>query len=66
MQAMLWIRDTLVMASRELSKDILDVDVKFPLDKLLSMKDFLVLHVREEEMKKAVNEYDSWDYRESS
>lgn len=66
MQAMLWIWDTLVMASRELSKDILDVDVKFPLDKLLSMKDFLVLHVREEEMKKAVNEYDSWDYRESS
>lgn len=66
MQATLWSRDTLFMAFWELSKDILDVDVKITMDKLPFIKDFLGYQAREEEMKIVGGEYDLWYYSESS
>lgn len=50
---------------KDLSKDILDVDTKFPLNTLPSMKEFLAYQARKEEAKKVYEEYDSWDDNES-
>lgn len=54
------------MAFRKLYEDILNVNAKFPLDTLSSMKDFLAYQARKEEMNKAYDEYDLWDDIESS
>lgn len=54
--AVLWCRSAIISVFKGMSKDILKVDAKFPLDKLPSMRDFLALQVRDAEAKKAAEE----------
>lgn len=61
-KAGLWSRDALVQAFRDLSKDIMNVDSKFPLVTLPSMKEFMACEARLKEAKvDAEEEYDSWN-----
>lgn len=56
MDAALWSRSTLVSILKDVSKDILKIDTKFPLYQQPSMRGFLALQAREAESMKADEE----------
>lgn len=62
-----WSQKALVQAFRDMSKDIMDINSKFPLSALPYMQQFMVYEARVEAAKKreTKKEYDLWDDIES-